>query len=1046
MRLQICHLSDIHFVTGENAILDKKEQLSRAILEYTHKNEDMLFLVSGDIAQSCDNDEYIEAMGFFIYLQEELKKEKNINSYFFFAPGNHDAILNPDDLDEANRRKVVLEKRDTLTKSELEYYQGKMCEKQKNYFDFVSDFMDETVISKLDTKTPLLEQYELKIVDNKIYINVLNTAWISQRKEKPGEIFMPKMVYEKRIVKKDGLNITMYHHPSNWMHPDDKIYFDTEICNHSDIVFVGHEHVGREEHINTSQAEFDIEYGEVLQDLSDKNNSGFKMHFIEDGIISTYTYIWNYGQKIYVSERKPDRKLGENINKAICFLPEYRDKLNSFDMQITHPRKTKPVLNDLYVFPNVEAYNGTIDFEESSKERTIVYGEDLIEYILANKFVEFSGGVKVGKSALGKMIALRLEQIGIHAILINCRNMTSLSIQNIEKLEEHAIYEAYGKQNEKVYRQLLPKRKILIFDNIDYIKSDKFKREVIKHFSNFYDYIVSFTNMSYELATLNETLRKDDDLEIKHCDIQELGRVQRKQLYRNWYELDEGDGIVVDDVEKKIKEATDTINTLKGNGYMPCVASNILIILQQLEFQPERNQDRSNYGHMYEFLIDKSILDMKKVCPSISLDIASGILIWTAQYMLENKCREIDKDIFSQIITAYNDFYYTDASKEVYLREYIRVDLIEEENEQIKFKYPYIHYYFTAKYLANNISKENIQNTISYMASNLQDEECGDIMVFLCHISKEPFIFNCVLENSKNLLADCKVFDFNEYKDIKMDFEEQLDVDFLPEKDIEQRQDEILERQDRYEESKKEKDNRKQELSTQTVEEDSEYIEFQKQTEKLDAAFKSIEVMGQILKNYPGTIDGSVKQALLTETHSLGMRSVTFSYEMIKGIINQFLKKICDKLQEELNKQDNVYDELIVKWREEQTSVLKTQTDNLFGIMCYTIIRRLANALGSEDLKPLINRVKMDDVLSYRLMKWSINLNEFGIIQGILLINFYDELKKSKNHFAAKILKLFVYDHYYIFGSKDIKMRQKVWDRLGFSKKKEKLLLMQTEL
>ena len=162
-------------------------------------------------------------------------------------------------------------------------------------------------------------------------------------------------------------------------------------------------------------------------------------------------------------------------------------------------------------------------------------------------------------------------------------------------------------------------------------------------------------------------------------------------------------------------------------------------------------------------------------------------------------------------------------------------------------------------------------------------------------------------------------------------------------------------------------------------------------------------------------------------------------------MINTFFKKVCDKLQEELNKQDNVYDELIVKWKEEQTSVLKTQTDNLFGLMCYTIIRRLANALGNEDLKPLINYVKMDGVLSYRLMKWSINLNEFGIIQGIPLIAFYEELKKSKNLFAAKILKLLVYDHYYIFGSKDIQMRQKIWDKLGFAKKEEKFLLMQTE-
>ena len=585
MRIQICHLSDIHFVEEKNAIEDKKDAMCRAILEYAHRDEEILFLVSGDVVQSGYGKQYEKAMDFFLYIQDALKKQKNIQSHFIFAPGNHDAIINEEDLDEKNRRKIVLSKKDSLEPKELQYYQEKMCEKQRNYFDFIRSFDEESII-KINTGTSLLEQYQINISKQDIFINVLNTSWISQIKEKPGEIFIPKVVYEQKIVKKNGLNITMYHHPSNWMHPDDKIYFDSAIRRQSDIIFVGHEHCGREEYILSRDVQFDIEYGEVLQDETYEYLSAFKIHYIEDGSICTRIYRWDNVREYYNGTELPPKKIGDNIDKTICFLPEYREKLNSIEMQISHPRKKKVYLSDLFIFPNIEAYNSKKSFEESTKEKVTVYGGNLLEYILENRFIEFSGGQKVGKSALARMISLNLEQIGVHAIILDCKKITNWSIKNVQKVEEYAIYEGYGKKDVHLYRQLLPHQKIIIFDNIDVIRDKTFKREMMMYFSNFYNYIVSFTNMSYELAMVGETIHQETELEFKHCTIKELGYKQRNRLYKKWYLLDEGDGnyIVEEELEKKVKEATNTINTLKGNGYMPCIPPNIIIILQQLEF------------------------------------------------------------------------------------------------------------------------------------------------------------------------------------------------------------------------------------------------------------------------------------------------------------------------------------------------------------------------------------------------------------------------------------------------------------------------------
>lgn len=535
------------------------------------------------------------AFHFFSYIKKKLFEEKEISAYFFFAPGNHDCLFNDDDYDEENRRKKVLEDKDGLDKKEALFYQEKLCDKQKNFFDFVGKMENEIYnFRRIDTKSSLIYQYEFEIEDIKVNLNILNSSWISQKNEKPGELFIPRMVYENVINKKDGLNITMYHHPSNWMHPDDKLYFDSRVMAQSDILYVGHEHVGRGEHVETRESEYDIQYGEVLQDLGNRDNSSFIINYIDGKIFRTIVYRWNNYEKIYEKTVMPDKKLGNNINKSLVFLPKYRNYLNSYDMQVTHPNKEKVILSDLFTFPDVEEYNEKEDIEKSTKNKTIIKGNELLSYILKNKVVEFSGRSKSGKTALAKIIALRFEQDDIHAVILDCKKNRNLNRKNVEDFYQNCIEEAYGKEKAHAYRQLPLDKKILIIDNIEKIKQEYDKKEILSYLNNFYNYIVIFTGMSYELAVFEETI-KHNKLHIKHCNIRELGHRQRNELLKKWYSLNEGDNILVDkEIAKHVKEATEVINTLKGNGYMPCIAPNLIIILQQLEFQTETNQERSN--------------------------------------------------------------------------------------------------------------------------------------------------------------------------------------------------------------------------------------------------------------------------------------------------------------------------------------------------------------------------------------------------------------------------------------------------------------------
>jgi len=239
------------------------------------------------------------------------------------------------------------------------------------------------------------------------------------------------------------------------------------------------------------------------------------------------------------------------------------------------------------------------------------------------------------------------------------------------------------------------------------------------------------------------------------------------------------------------------------------------------------------------------------------------------------------------------------------------------------------------------------------------------------------------------------------------------------------REDELLEMRDRQE-----KENRKQK-ETRVIEEGREYIY------SLDNAFKTIEVMGQILKNYPGTIKGAVKNDLLESIYGVGMRTLSYTSDILYGGIERIFEDISKKLQP---KPSQIEMEKI----KELSRKLNSSMDNLFGLLSYAMIRNLANSVANKALMPVIAQSSLNDKIGYSLVKDSIQLNEFGTIAVELILNEYDSYKARDNIFAAKLLRLLVLDHYYVYGSKDYKNRQKVWEKMQFGNK-EKVLVLQSE-
>ena len=108
------------------------------------------------------------------------------------------------------------------------------------------------------------------------------------------------------------------------------------------------------------------------------------------------------------------------------------------------------------------------------------------------------------------------------------------------------------------------------------------------------------------------------------------------------------------------------------------------------------------------------------------------------------------------------------------------------------------------------------------------------------------------------------------------------------------------------------------------------------------------------------------------------------------------------------------------------------------------MLRNLANSIANKALMPVIEQSSLNDKVGYNLVKDSLQLNEFGIIAVELILKEYDDYNDKGNIFAAKLLRLLVLDHFYVYGSKDYKNRQKIWEKMQFGEK-DKMLTLQND-
>ena len=534
MKISLIQLSDIHLrdTIEKNSVLNKLDSIIRAINSELYQSNRILILVTGDTAFSGKDSEFHIGVDLFNAI---LGGIKNKNKDIIIIPGNHDCDFSGNDgIREMLRNRMTVEDiyDDTFVK-------GISTPVLANFYDFADLFKERGQLIYSDL---LFEQYRIEDETFAIQVNCINTAWLSVKNEIPGTLLYPINNYKSYLQNKANISITLLHHPTHWLNPNNKREVDLILQANSDIIFTGHEHENTHNKSNNFQGEETLYFEASALQTDKPDESSFTIfHFnIIENTLSKNVFTWNDDRKIYI---KNESISNNNINLAKTlkkydyhFREEFEDWLRDPGLMIKHPRiKDKLLLEDIYIFPDAEKHN----FEEKEKEfqSEIINLKSLLS--LEDKKVLVIGSENYGKTAFCKQYILNAFDKGLIPVLVNGERFNQTSLSELKKVILSDFIKQYGDTKKDEFSQLEEEQIVLIIDDIHKSPLNakhriKLLNEINSHYSNVL--ITSSEFIKYQ-ELLTETEEATYENEFLFIQMLPLGNLLRGDLVRIWNEL-----------------------------------------------------------------------------------------------------------------------------------------------------------------------------------------------------------------------------------------------------------------------------------------------------------------------------------------------------------------------------------------------------------------------------------------------------------------------------------------------------------------------------
>lgn len=1002
MKLAIVHLSDIHFRSRNDVCIRRADKFANAI-RYAHDPaERLLFVVTGDIANTGSPEEYAIAEAFLRPLLISLGVDPS--SDLVLIPGNHDCNfrtvgdLRPQLLAQIKAQLDTIDANGEIAKALLQV--------QSDFFTF-----QETLTSNpVPLENRLYFSRVFKAGAKTVEFRCFNSAWLSTKNEDPGTLGFPQSTIHAASLKTDSdVVVSVVHHPSNWLNPAVHNLFQTTVMQHSDFLFTGHEHMTGGQIITpligTSLVHF--ESGPFQPTDSGESEFGILHIDFDTRKWKHDNYRWSKGAYVNIREEPWNELFDKSSRSAsIQLTSKFASELDETGTGFLHPRQHHLTLSDIYIYPDLKRRAFSRKLLNTNDLPVEIQSKDVPTVLLKAKKVAIAGPNDSGKTALAKRLFLDANtKYGRSCLLLNGKDFRDADpVDALISLIEAKIEEQYGPNARSHYQGLHPNQRVLIIDDWEDIRFNRLgKMALLTRAEALFGTTILLID---DVFVVDEITGRPDLTPLagfEIADIRELGFRLRGKLIRKWHSL--GSPYVEDEeaLARSIAESTRVVDNALGRNLLLSYPVNILALLQVFDSEAgSQNGGLGSYGQVYESLITSRLA--KVSLKSIDIGTKITFLARFAWRLFESRERCIDNEEWYSLCEQYYKDYRIRLESEQLRSSCISAGILSEENCGLRFTYGYGYCYFVAKYFQENLAdlddetRGRLFAQLKSISERVYNQNNANIVVFYVFLTKDRVLINHIISNARKIFADAAEFDFESHVNFVNRISAPPAQLSLPETSAEINQEEYNRSRD--------------ELGVQIEPNgdpsagDVTYGPDIPLEQKLVIGFRFIALMGQILRNFPGSLKAETKLDLAFETYALGLRILTTIFTLTERDSSILTKEIVVILTEKMAF-DGTERELIVRAEAIIAEMLRN--------VAFGIVKRVSHAVGLSELEAIYDEVSgiRDNNLANKFINLSIRLDHFQQFPRPQI----EELIKAVrgNMFSYQTLQDLVMNHLYLF-------------------------------
>lgn len=998
MKTLLIHISDIHLDHASEHLLSTASKIAEAALSAVETYDEVHLVATGDLINRGNVGQFPRAALFIKSVAENVERLRGITPLIVTCPGNHDCDFSGDQ----SVRDVLLKAASTADASEGVISQiGSVL---NAYFETEQELSPSIIRSS---------RWHSEVSSPSIKYVVLNSALTSSVSEKPGQLYMPLPSVVDAPLLEGQRTIYLMHHPFNWLQQDNARQLAQHAASHADLFLMGHEHVSWA--ISTKEL-YDgsaITYfkAHVLNDVGDIENSAFQTITLDsaEGFLSR-SFKWSSGRYLRWDEKSSQEYQpwpSQDGSRKLAFLDEYFRELSSVGANFTHRRKSQLTLPDIFVWPSLRRAVASAKVQVAGVEISELSSEEVLSrHSELSDLIVIRGGEQSGKTALSKVLATGFARKGIYPLLLTAANVSSWREKSLNERLDAAISTAYGKGCRDDYRQLDASRKVLIIDDFDLSQVTKGYFEGLRalraHFGKVILFLDSYPGLE---VALNEFLLDESFVDAEVFDILDAGPGNRLSLIEKWISIGAQDP---DREEQKVMAAklSKVVDETLGRNLIPTSPVFILIVLQRAELAQDLDTvvKSGSQGFLYESLIVQALSTKVKAASVVT---CLSYLSQFAQELMGLRLDAMPQSRFEAFHVAHCSRYALNVPIAKLQEQLVDAGIIEQQAGMVSFKYPFHNYYFTARALSQLDNWLLLEPEIDKLVESIHTERNANILLFIAHIKRNALIAEKLISKAKGM------------------FPNSTEVDLFGSHELLSKYDSTTVRAILREGSRNEQlaESHQDLLYAEASQHELAAIAEERLKGKINdalsmnAAFKTLQVLGQILRNHAGEIERNEKLRIATTCSELGLKVLDFMLSTIADHGPELLEFRAAQLRVERPKMDAI----------ELTEEMENYLAGFASTLCMGTMIKIANAIGAEDLAPTLDD-SLNGTATNRLLRIITHLEHFSEFPKKQLIDFQEDDLKDAGFLPNNVLRRFIVRRLYLFPARE-ELKRDVLDR-----------------